>query len=212
MTKGDDWIRATGNMTFVNTMLKYTVLVLGIVLIFVSSLLITMVKKVNHITPLPIFIDRASGEARCVDYKVIDAQGEKRVPAEINDFVYNFLTDLYTFNKFTIKSNLENALLKTAKDAAGQVKAAIDLPKRADYLSRNVQGICEVNSISIISTTPDIKVQSIFTKKILSPEGDVLSRQKYIAVLRLKPIIRQKGNAHGLIVVEYRENPYIEKE
>lgn len=176
------------------------IVVLGIYCYILTS-------KIDKVKPLPIFINRESGGAKPVDFDFIDASGETRCTAEINDFTTKFIMDLYTFNRLTVKSNLLSALSKTSKEGAVDIKNALLISKRYDRINRNLQGIVLIKGISIIQKLPDLKVQVFFNKRLMTIGGRVESDRDSIAIIRIKPIVRKKGNAHGLLIVEYRESP-----
>jgi len=177
-----------------------------IIVMGIYSYLLTL--KIDEIKPLPIFINRETGEAKPVDFDFIDAKGETRCVAEIDDFITGFLTDMYTFNRLTVKSNLMGALSKASKEAAVDIKNTLIVSKRYDMINRNLQGMVSIKNISIIQKLPDLKVQVFFNKRLLSMAGRLESDKNYISIIRIKPVVRKRGNAHGLLIVEYRENPF----
>lgn len=208
----DDFIRSTGHLAFVNLFLKYAVAVLGLAVLALTGCLVYLSGEVGQVRPLPIYINTLTGEAKPVDFSVIDAQGRERLPAEIEHFVRRYLDCLYTFTRLTVKSNLDQAAAGTAPAAWPQVKAAVDLARRADRVAADAQGLCEILSVSIMTTRPNVRVQAVFTKKVFGPQDDVAAESTHIAFLTLKPIARQVQNAHGLAVVEYSENIFHERD
>jgi len=162
----DDFIRSTGNLAFVNLFLKYTVAVLGLAVLGLTIYLIHLSGKVGQVKALPIYVNTITGETKPVDFSVIDAQGRKRLPAEIENFTRMYLDALYTYNKLTVKSNMDQAFFCTAPDGLAQVKECLGLAQRADIISRGGQGLCEILGVSIMGTTPNITVQSVFKKKL----------------------------------------------
>ncbi|HOB54235.1 MAG TPA: VirB8/TrbF family protein [Acidobacteriota bacterium] len=210
MGGSDDFIRATGHLAFVNLFLKYAVAVLGLACLGLSGALVLVSRHVGEVKPLPIFINTLTGQARPVDFQAVDARGQERLPVEVEAFVREYVGQLYTYNRLTVKSNLEQAFRCTAPDALGQVRHCADLPGRADTIARSGQGVCAVVSVSIMQAQPNLSVQAIFRKKVLTPADEVASEGQYLALLRLKVVPRTVANAHGLVVVEYNENEFQE--
>ena len=188
-------------------MLKGVILVLATVIIAESLFLLTLLGKVSEVKPMPIFVDREAGTARVVDFSVIDAEGQKRVDSEIHDFVKDYVSNIYTFTKFTIESNLRRVLDQTSDEAQNMVKNVIYSSKRSESLTGGYQGICDINSISILEASSTIiRVQVVFIRKLISSQNEVSNQSKAVAAITLKVVLRQKNNAHGLYVVEYRES------
>jgi len=184
-------------------LLIFTELIIIIVLAVYATIL---TGKINEVKPLPIFIDNKTGEAKAVDFSFVDAQGETRSNAEVEDFVTQFMEDLYTYNRLTVKRNLVSALAKTSKEAAADIKNTLLVGKRYDILNRGYQGIVTVKSITIHEKLPDLKIQVFFNKRNINQNGQTVIGSDHFAILRIKPIVRKRGNAHGLVVVEFREN------
>jgi hypothetical protein len=204
---GDDYIRSLGHSLFLVNMLKGVILVLATVIIAESLFLLTLLGKVSEVKPMPIFVDREAGTARVVDFSVIDAEGQKRVDSEIHDFVRDYVSNIYTFTKFTIESNLRRVLDQTSDEAQNMVKNVIYSSKRSESLTGGYQGICDINSISILEASSTIiRVQVVFIRKLISSQNEVSNQSKAVAAITLKVVLRQKNNAHGLYVVEYRES------
>jgi len=206
----DDFIRSTGRLAFVNLFLKYALFVVGLVCIGLTVSLVLLSRHVGEVKPLPIFIDRTTGTATPVDFQVLDARGEERLPVELEAFVRDYLNQLYTYNRLTVKSNLDAAFARTAPDARAQVRRCADLPVRADIIGRAGQGICRVTGVSILGARPDLRVQAVFEKTVLSAADETLAQQRCLAMLRLKVIHRTVANAHGLVVAEYNESEFEE--
>ncbi len=210
MSRGDDFIRSTGNLAFVNLFLKYAVFVLGLVCLGLVVSLVLLSRHVGEVKPLPIYVNTVTGEARPIDFKAIDARGQERLPVEVEAFVREYLGSLYTYNRLTVRSNLDEAFAKTAPDAQGQVKRCADLPARADIIGRSGQGMCKVLSVSITESKPNLAVQAIFQKTVLAANDESIQDRRHLAVLRLKVVGRTVANAHGLVVVEYNESEFQE--
>jgi len=210
MSRGDDFIRSTGHLAFVNLFLKYAVFVLGLVCLGLTVSLVLLSRHVGEVKPLPIYVNAVTGEARPVDFQAIDARGQERLPVEVEAFVRAYLGSLYTYNRLTVRSNLDEAFAKTAPDAQGQVKRCADLPARADIIGRSGQGLCQVLSVSITESKPNLAVQAIFQKTVLAANDESIQDRRHLAVLRLKVVGRTVANAHGLVVVEYNESEFQE--
>jgi len=206
----DDFIRSTGNLAFVNLFLKYAVAVLGLAVLGLTFCLVHLSGKVGQVKPLPIYVNTVTGETKPVDFAVSDARGSGRLPAEIENFTRMYLDNLYTYNKLTVKSNMDRAFFCTAPDGLAQVKWSLGLAQRADFISRGGQGLCEVLSVSIMGTKPNIAVQAVFRKKLFGFNDDIVSESTHVSIIKIKPIARQVQNAHGLAVVEYSENLFKE--
>jgi hypothetical protein len=202
----DDFIRSSGNLAYVNTWLKLIVLLLFFVsLVLGSALTLKMIDtRTEHI--VPIVINRATGDAVPVDYSIVDAAGEERAPVEIRKFAEDFLQDLYTYNRFTVKTALESVVKWTTPEALVQVKEAINLAHRSELIRRNAQGITEIRNFIITETRPLLKAQVYFQTKSVSPTNELMEEGQYLAVLTIKPIKRSLRSPHGLILIEYRQS------
>ena len=204
--KRNDHIWAIGNSLFMVTLLKGVVLVLSIALVAESIFVVTLLGKVAEVKPLPIFVDREAGTARPVDFSVIDAEGSKRVDAEINDFARDYVTNIYTFTRYTVETNLRRVLDLTADEARNQVQDSVIRSKRNEALSSGYQGVCDIKSISILDAgQTSTRVQVVFVAKQIGFQAMDSSR-KAVATITMKTVLRQRNNAHGLYVVEYRES------
>jgi hypothetical protein len=204
MTKdADNFILAWGNTLIITNYLKIMVVILFVLLIFESFVIIKLASQVVEEKPLPIFIDRIAGDAKPVDYTAIDARGEKRHDAEVAKFCKNFIGDLYTYNKYTVVSNLKS-VKKVCTDGVYRIINDLLIEhKRYDKVNEGIQGIVDVKSVVILKSLPDLKVQVFFVvkEKATINKPDV----SHIAIFRIKTIIRNRKNAHGLYVIEYRD-------
>ena len=207
-----DYIYEKNARIVINAAYKFIIVVELLIIILLSVYSFKLTGKINEVKPLPIFINKETGSAKAVDFDFIDAKGETRSNAEINDFITGFISDLYTFNRLTVKTNLVNAISKTSAEAAADIKNTLMISKRYDYINRNMQGLVKILSISILEKLPDLKIQVFFRKRLISSDGDSGDISDYFAILRIKPVIRKKGNAHGLLIVEYRENIFLNRE
>lgn len=207
-----DYIYEKNARIVVNSVYKFIIIVELIIIILLSFYSFKLTGKINEVKPLPIFINKETGSAKAVDFDFIDAKGETRSNAEINDFVTGFISDLYTYNRLTVKTNLINSISKTSTEAAADIKNTLLISKRYDHINRSMQGLVTIKSISILEKLPDLKIQVFFEKRLISAGGDSGNISDYFAILRIKPVVRKKGNAHGLLIVEYRENVFLNRE
>jgi hypothetical protein len=204
---GDDYIRSIGQPLFLVNLLKGIILLLAVVIIAESAFLFTLLGKVSEVKPLPIFVDREAGTARVVDFSAIDAEGQKRDDSEIHDFIRDYVSNIYTFTKYTVESNLRRVLDQTSDEAQNMVKNVIYASKRNDSLSGGYQGICDIKSISILEASNTIiRVQVVFISKIISNQNEIINQIKSVASIAMKVVLRQRNNAHGFYVVEYRQS------
>lgn len=160
---------------------------------------------------MPIVINQATGDAITVDYQVVDAAGEERSPVEVRKFCEDFLTESYTYNRYTVKTKLESIARWTAPESLNQVREALNLSHRAELIGRNAQGLAELSSFLITETKPLLKVQAYFHAKAVSPTDELLEEGDFLAVLGIKAVKRSSRNPHGLIVIEYRQSPFQNK-
>jgi hypothetical protein len=91
------------------------------------------------------------------------------------------------------------------------VREALNLPRRAELIGRNAQGLAELSSLLITETRPLLRVQAYFRAKALSPADEIIEEGKFLAVLVIKPVKRSTRNPHGLIVIEYRQSSFEKK-
>ena len=207
-----DYIYEKNARKVINHAYRFIIVVELVIIVLLSFYSFRLTGKISEVKPLPIFIDRDTGTARAVDFDFIDARGESRSDAEVNDFVSGFISDLYTYNRLTVKTNLVNAIFRTSPEAASDIKNTLMVSRRYDHINRGLQGLVSVRSISILEKLPDLKVQVFFRKKRIPLGGESEESSDHSAVLRIKPVVRKKGNAHGLLIVEYRESVFINRE
>ena len=207
-----DYIYEKNARIVINLAYRFIIVIELIIIIMLSIYNLFLSGKINEVKPLPIFINKETGSAKAVDFKFIDAEGETRSNAEINDFVTGFISDLYTYNRLTVKTNLINAISKTSEEAAADIKNTLLVSKRYDHINRSIQGLVTVKSISIPEKLPDLKIQIFFRKSLIATGGDNRESSDHFAILRIKPVVRKRGNAHGLVIVEYRENDFLNRE
>jgi hypothetical protein len=72
--------------------------------------------------------------------------------------------------------------------------------------------MAEVRNFLIAETQPLVKAQVYFHTKALSPSTELIEEGQYLAVLHIKPVKRSQRNPHGLILIEYRQSIFKEKQ
>ncbi len=208
----DDFIRSSGNLAFVNTWLKLIALVLFLTSLLLGGVLMVKILEGRTERVVPIVINQVTGDAIPVDYSVVDAAGELRSPVEVRKFCEDFLRELFTYNRFTVKTNLESIVKWATPDALVQVREAISLAHRSELIGRNAQGLAEIRSLLITESQPLLKVQAYFQAKAVSQTNEVLEDGQFLAVLLIRPIKRSLRNPHGLILIEYRQSIFKEEQ
>ena len=206
--ENEDYIHSSGSLAFTNVWLKMMVAVLLFACLGLAVSLVIKIIDGRKENIVPIVINQATGDALVVDYKIIDAQGEERSPVEVRKFCDDFLADAYTYNRFTVKSRLDALSKSAAPEALNQINNGLNLPRRSELVARNAQGLVELTSFMLMESRPTIKAQIYFRTKVLSPTGDVFEENNMLAVMTIRPIRRTERNPHGLIVIEYRQNPF----
>ncbi len=207
-TATDDFIRSSGNLAYVNTWLKLIALVLMLISLTLGAALMVKIidGRAEHV--VPIVINQATGDAITVDYRVVDAAGEERSPFEVRKFCEDFLAEAYTFNRFTVQTNLESIARWTAPEALTQVRESLNLANRAELIRKNAQGLAEITSFLITETKPLLKTQVYFYAKAFSATDEIIEEGNYLAVLVIKPVKRSARSPHGLVVIEYRQSRF----
>jgi hypothetical protein len=207
-TATDDFIRSNGGLAYVNTWLKLIALALVIVCLMLGGALIikTIDSRAEHV--VPIVINQATGDAIAVDYRVVDAAGEERSPFEVRRFCEDFLAEAYTYNRYTVKTKLESIARWTAPEALTQVREALNLPRRAELIGKNAQGLAELTSFLVTETAPLLRVQAYFHAKAFSAADEVIEQGDFMAMMIIKPVKRSMRNPHGLIVIAYHQSPF----
>jgi hypothetical protein len=207
----NDFIRSSGNLAYVNTWLKLIAISLLLACLMLSGALTVKVIEGRSEKVVPIVLNPATGDAIPVDYEVVDASGEGRSPVEVRKFCEDFLAEAYTFNRFTVKTNLESIARWAAPEALAQIREAMDLPKRAQLIARNAQSLAEFHNFLITETKPLLKVQIYFSVKVLSQTDDATEEGSFLAVMAIKPVKRSLRSPHGLFVIEYRQSLFQNK-
>jgi hypothetical protein len=212
MSASDDFIRSSGNLAYVNTWLKLIALVLLVVCLSITAALAVKIidSRAEHV--IPIVINQATGDALVVDYKVIDAAGEERAPVEIRKFSEDFLADAFTYNRFTVQSRLESLARSSTPEALSQIRDSLNLPRRADLISRNAQGLFEITSFMITESRPLVRTQIYFRTRVFAGGGELIEESNQLAVMTIRPVRRSTRNPHGLIVIEYRQSQFTNPE
>jgi hypothetical protein len=206
----DDHILAVGRSDWMLKLYKWVTLILGAVALITSSgWMVTYLAREDRI--IPIEINAVTGEARPIDFSVIDATGEERKPVEVKRFAEDLIGELYTFNRFTTQSNLKRVLSVTTPGAKEQIEQSIDLPARVDLISRNGQSVAQIENVTILEGAPILKVQLLFQVKTFSQSQDNLSGHRYLTAIKLKVTRRTEKNPHGIYVIEYRQSSFQEK-
>lgn len=163
--------------------------------------------RAEHV--VPIAINQSTGDAVPIDYQVLDVTGESRAPVEVRKFCEDLIQEAYTYNRFTVKTKLESLAKWMAPEALVQLREAMNLPRRADLLRRNAQGMAEIESFVITQSQPLLRVQVYFETKALAQSNEPLNQGRWLAVVVIKPIRRSQRNPHGLIVMEYHQSPFL---
>lgn len=207
-TSTDDFIRASGNLAYVNTWLKLISLVLLLLCLMLAGMLTVKIVDSRTEKVVPIVLSPATGDAIPVDFRVVDAAGEDRSPIEVRKFCEDYISEAFTYNRFTVKTKLESITRWTAPEALTQVREAMNLPRRAELIERNAQSLAECQNILITEARPLLKVQVYFSVKALSQVTDTAEEGNFLAVLVIKPVKRSLRSPHGLMVVEYRQSSF----
>jgi hypothetical protein len=190
-----------------NLLLKAVVVVLLVIILGQCSQNSKLTAKIYQEKPLPVvYVDRYKGTAELVEYNVTDAYGDERSQAEIHDFVADYIGRLHTFSRYLATANLEKVISWTVNEAQNYIKNALRLDKRYDHIQSGFTGLCDISLISIDELKTDcIRLKVDFSKKLMNGEGKMMNHSFHQAILVIKPVKRQVGNAHGLYVLEYRE-------
>jgi len=203
----DDFIRSAGNLAYTSAWLKLIALSLLIMCLVLTGAVIVLIidRRAEHV--IPIAINQATGDAMAVDYKVVDAAGEERAPVEVRKFCEDFLSDAFTFNRFTVRTNLEALSNHATPEAMSQIRESLNLPRRSEFLGRNAQGLFEISSFMITDSRP-LKTQIYFQARVFNGSGELIEESNWISIMTIRPVKRSSRNPHGLIVIEYRQTPF----
>jgi hypothetical protein len=199
------FIKTVGNEGFIIKVLIWVLTVLFVVLLVLAGAISIQSKQLTNIKPLVIYVDRDTGITTAKEFDVVDAMNEERNENEIWIFVNEFVKSLYDYTKYSQLRNLENAYLLCDAPVQEKIKEYFIQDGRPKWVKSEAIGLCEVESVFVMDTLPDLRVRVIFVKKVVNPGGaDVIDR-KIEAVLRIKTIVRTRGNLHGLYITDYRE-------
>ncbi len=200
----DDLLHVWGNAYAGLVLYKVATVILALVVVALSFSMVILAQKARDVKPLPIFIDRNTGITEPVAFELIDAAGEKRHESEVKDFVRNYLEDLYTFNVYTAKNNLEKCNRRSTVQAWSVIKEILLRDKRMDMVNQDNQGLVDIKLMIIQSLEPDVSIQVTFKKSVIM--SSTRQEEERVAVIKLRTVKRHEGNAHGMMVVEYRES------
>ena len=204
----DDFIRSAGNLAYTSTWLKAIAFVLLIISLVMTGFAAVLIidRRAEHV--VPIVINEATGDALAVDYRVTDAAGEERAPVEVRKFCEDFISDAFTFNRFTVRSNLDKLANHATPEAMSQIRESLNLSRRSEQITRNAQGLVEITSFMIIESRPALRTQVYFRTRVFNGMGDLIEENNWLSVMAIRPVRRSARNPHGLIVIEYRQNPF----
>ena len=204
----DDFIRSAGNLAYTGMWLKAIALVLLIISLVMTGFTAVLIidRRAEHV--VPIVINEGTGDALTVDYKVVDAAGEQRAPVEVRKFCEDFLADAFTFNRFTVRSNLDKLANHATPEAMSQIRESLQLSRRAEQINRSAQGLLEITNFMIIESRPVLRTQVYFRTRVFNGAGDLIEENNWVSVMTIRPIRRSARNPHGLIVIEYRQNQF----
>lgn len=203
----DDFTRIGGNLAYITNWLKMISLGLFVICLALTGTLVFMLVNHSAEAVIPIVINQATGDAMAVDYKIVDATGEERAPVEVRKFCEDFLSDAFTFNRFTARAHLESLANYSTPEALNQIREGLNLPRRSEHINRNAQGLFEITSFMITESRP-LKTQIYFRTRIYAISGELIEETSQLAVMTIRPVRRSARNPHGLIVIEYRQNPF----
>jgi hypothetical protein len=137
-TQTDD-LSAQAAIWLMQHLVELVALVLLLVCLMLGAALLIKIIDSGAEHVVPIVINQATGDAIAVDYRVVDATGEERSPFEVRKFCEDFLTEAYTYNRYTVKTKLESIARWTVPEALTQVREALSLPpsRRTDRKKRS---------------------------------------------------------------------------
>jgi hypothetical protein len=170
-----------------------------------TAAIVLQSKRLSDIKPLVVYVDRDTGITEVREFAVVDARNEQRSENEIWIFVNDFVKNLYDYTHYSQLRNLENAYVLCSQTVKQKIKNYFIRDGRPDRVKSEVIGLCEVESVFIMDTLPDLRVRVVFAKKVIRPGGAVLLHKKIEAVLRVKTVVRDRDNNHGLYITDYRE-------
>lgn len=197
-----DYFRGVGNLNFLFTVSFYLNIALVILLLLSIVHGFYLSSKVNSTEPLVVFVDRRSGIAAPVDFNVVDARGVKREHAEFHQFARAFIENLFTFNEYTSRSNLEKVDRVCSREVKQTIVRILKDEDRAALLRPGIQGLVEIEGSIITDQQPDVRLKVEFTRRILG--GVEPFSENYLATLRIKTTVRDESNQFsGLYAAEF---------
>jgi len=205
------FLKTVGNETFIIRVLLWVVTILFTSVLVLAAAIVIQSKRLTNIKPLVVYVDRDTGIAEVREFAVVDARNEKRNDNEIWIFVNEFVKNLYDYTSFSQLRNLENAYVLCNKSVKQKVKEYFIRDGRPERVKSEVVGICDVKSVFIMDTLPDLRVRIIFVKKVIQAGGTLILEKKIEAVMRIKTVVRDRNNNHGLHITDYRETIISEK-
>jgi len=94
---------------------------------------------------------------------------------------------------------------EVTSQAWAAIKETLLRDRRMEMVDQDNQGLVEIKLLVIQSVEPEIAIQITF-KKILIMAGSNRQETEHVGIIKLHTVKRHEGNAHGLMVVEYRES------
>ena len=208
IAKPHDYIPNEGAIAYVNTWLKAIAMLLMLIVIGLTIALVIKTNEVRKEKVIPIVINQATGDAMAVNFEIIDPAGEERTAVELRKFCEDFLSDAFTFNRYTVRSNLDKVTSHSTPEALNQIRENLNLLQRSNHVARNSQGMVEITNYIVQETRPNIRLQVYFRTKVYTLEGQVQETNNWVSIITIATIRRTARNPHGLIVIEYRQSPY----
>jgi type IV secretory pathway component VirB8 len=205
------FLKTVGYESFIIRALMLMVALLFLVILVQTAAIVLQSKRLTDIKPLVVYVDRDTGITEVREFDVVDARNEKRNENETWIFVNEYLKNLYDYTHFSQLRNLENAYVLCNKSVKQKVKEYFIRDGRPGRVKSEVLGMCEVESVFIMDTLPDLRVRVVFEKKVIRPGGSLIMNKKIEAILRVKTVVRDRNNNHGLYITDYRETIIDEK-
>jgi len=199
------FIKTVGHESFIIKVLAWVMLLLFACILVLGVAVVMQSQKITSIKPLVVYVDRDTGVATAKDFEVVDAAGERRNEHETWIFVSDFLKNLYDYTRYSQVRNLETAYLLCHSSVQQKIKEYFIRDGMPGWVKSEVCGLCEVESVFIMDTLPDLRVRAVFKKKVMRPGGSPILDQEVEAVIRIKTIVRERFNPHGLYITDYRE-------
>ena len=199
------FLKTVGNESFIIRVLMLVVALLFLGLLVQSAAIVLQSKRLTNIKPLVVYVDRDTGITESREFDVVDARNEKRNTNEIWIFANEFIKNLYDYTHYSQLRNLKNAYVLCSNSVKQKIKGYFIRDGRPGRVKSEVIGLCRVESVFIMDTLPDLRVRVVFEKKVIRPGGSVILQKKIEAILRIKTVVRDRNNNHGLYITDYRE-------